>query len=192
MGPQGDFLHDFEPAQVLDNMSNYMHPESSLNLNLEATQSPENAGNTKFLSPLKDASHEAEANVEAIREAVHQPGDTVLVENIQAGLSTKNIGQGEEVDTEMHREGDTESGDTVLLGQSQDEKPGSLEAEIINDTVSRIVAPPKNYRDKLKNIRKEQQKLCKTVKRLRRKIKEIATGKVSEKTLETTNMAVKT
>lgn len=43
----------------------------------------------------------------------------------------------------------------VLLEQSQGEKPGCLEEETINEIVSRIVAPLKKYRVKLKNIRKE-------------------------------------
>ena len=56
----------------------------------------------------------------------------------------------------MLREADIQSEDTVPLEQSQDEQPASLEAETINETVSRIVAPPKEYREKLKKLRKER------------------------------------
>ena len=95
-----------------------MQPESPINLNLGATQSLGNAGDTISLSPSKDANHEVETNVEAIREAVHQFGDTLPVENSQVSLSTENIGQGEEVKTKMLREADIQSGDTVILEQS--------------------------------------------------------------------------
>ena len=128
MSPQGDLLHDFKLAQVLANMNDYMQPESPLNLNLGATQSPEIVGDNKILSPLKDASHEVEIDGEAIWEVVHQFGDTLPVENSQVGLSTEDIGQGQEVEIEMLREADIQLGDTILLEQSQDEKPSSLEA----------------------------------------------------------------
>ena len=86
---------------------------------------------------------------------MHQFGDMLLVGNSQVGLSTENIGQGEEVETKMLQEADIQSGDTVLLEQSQNEQPTSLEAETINETVSRIVSHPKEYRAKLKNLRIE-------------------------------------
>ena len=37
---QGDLLHDLKLAQILANMNDYMQPESPLNPNLGATQSP--------------------------------------------------------------------------------------------------------------------------------------------------------
>lgn len=91
-------MHDFELPQVLANMNVYMQPESPLNLNLGATQSPKNSSNTIILFPSKDASHEAEIDVEAIQEAENQSGDTLPVENSQVGLSIENIGQEEEVE----------------------------------------------------------------------------------------------
>ena len=88
MSPQGDLLHDFELAQVLANINDYRQPESLLNPNLGARKSPKNSGDTRSLSPLKDASHQEEIDVEAIREAVHQFGDMLPVENRQEKLST--------------------------------------------------------------------------------------------------------
>lgn len=76
--------------------------------------------------------------------------------------------QQEEVDTEVIRESDNQSGDTVLLEQRQDEQPSSLETEVINKTISKLVTPQKRRgtRMKLKKLRKEHQKFCKMVKRL--------------------------
>jgi len=87
---------------------------------------------------------------------------------------------------------DNQSGDIVLLEQIQGEQPGSLEAETINETISRKPFFEKKYRAKLKKLRKEQQKLHKKVKRIRRKIKEISVGKVPDKTSETVNAAIQT
>ena len=69
------------------------------------------------------------------------------------------------------REANNQSGDIVLFKQSQGEQPGSLQTEAINETISRPIIPPKRYRAKLKKLREEQQKLCKRVKMLRRKMK---------------------
>ena len=66
MSTQDDLLHDFELAQVVANMNVYMQHEGLLNLNSEETQSPKNSSDTRILSPSKDASHEAEIDVEAI------------------------------------------------------------------------------------------------------------------------------
>lgn len=116
------------------------------------------------------------------------------MENSHEGLDTENIGQEEEAETEVVRESDNQFGDMVLLEQSQDEKPGSLEIEAINETINRLVTPQKRYRarTKLKKLRKEHQKLRKTVKRLRRKIKEITVGKVLNNTPEVVDVAVQT
>ena len=92
----------------------------------------------------------------------------------------------------MLKEFNIQSGDTVPLEEIQDEQPTSSEAETINETVRRIVSPPKEYRAKLKNLRKEWHKLRKTVKRFRIKIKETTVGKVPNKTLEIENAAMKT
>jgi len=92
MSPQGNLLHDFELAQVLANMNDYMQPKSLLNLNLGENQSPKNSGYTRILSPPKDVSREAETNAEAIREVENQPGDTLPVENSKVGQSAENIG----------------------------------------------------------------------------------------------------
>ena len=99
MSPQGDLLHDFEFSQVLANMSAYMQQENLLNVKEETIQSPENTGNTEHLSPLREASLEAEINEEASQETVHQSGDTLPVENSQICLATESIGHKEEVET---------------------------------------------------------------------------------------------
>jgi len=96
-------------------MNVYMQLESLLNLNLGITQSPKNSGDTRILSPLKDANREAETDAEAIQEEENQSGDMLPVENNQVGLSTENIGQEEEVETEIIREADNQLGDTILL-----------------------------------------------------------------------------
>jgi len=87
-------------------MNDYMQTESPLNLNIGATQYPKNNGDTRILSPLKEENHEAQTDVEAIPEAKHQFSDMLPVENSQVGLSTENIVQGEEVETEMLQEAD--------------------------------------------------------------------------------------
>ena len=140
-------------------MNDFIQPESPLNLNIGATQSVENSGHDRIIP--ENISCEAETREEDTQEEVDQPGDMPPEEPNQVGLNTENIGQIEEI--EINQEDDYQFWDTVLLEQSQDEQPGSLGAE----TIYRIVVPPKKQRDKIKNLRKEHQRLQKTIKRLR-------------------------
>lgn len=170
MSSQDDLLHDFEigMAQVLVNMNVYIEPEGLLNISLGETQSPENYGDTKILSPSKDTNCKAEIDIEVIQELENQSGDMLLVENSHEGLDLERICQEKEVEIEIIRELDNQLGDIVLLEQSQGEQSSSLEIEAINETISRPVTPSKRYgaKKKLGKLRKEHQKLRKTVKRL--------------------------
>jgi len=66
------------------------------------------------------------------------------VENSHEGL---DVGQEEEVETEIIRESDNQSRDTVILEQSQGEKPSSLETEAIK---TRLLADQLLLRKRIK------------------------------------------
>lgn len=132
-------------------MNDFIQPESPLNFNLGVSQYLENSRHDRIIS--ENVSCEAEIEAKAIQEEVNQPGDMPSGEPSQACQNTENIGQTEGV--EITQENDYQSGDTVLLKQSQDEQSGSLEEETINKTA----APLKKYRAKLKKLRKEQHEI---------------------------------
>lgn len=66
------------------------------------------------------------------------------MENSHEGL---DVGQEEEVETEIIRESDNQSRDTVILEQSQGEKPSSLETEAIK---TRLLADQLLLRKRIK------------------------------------------
>jgi len=160
-------------------MSDFIQPESPLNLNIGATQFAKNSGHDRIIP--ENISCEAETRAETTQEEVNKLGDMPPEEPSEESLDAENVGQTGEIET-------NQGVDRVLEEKNQDEQPSSLGAE----TISKIIVPPRKHKRKIKNLRKEQQRLWKLVKRLRRKIRKLATGKAPDKTPETINATVQT
>lgn len=160
-------------------MSEYIQPESPLNLSVESSQSEKNSTHNKSIS--EEIIGEVEMGTKTTQEEIEQTRDTPLEEPSQVNLNIEDVGQTEEIETSPGK-------DTALGEQNPNEQPSSVRAK----TISEIVVPPRKKKSEIKRLRKEQQKLQKLVKRLIQNIRTLKRGKISSKTLKMMNASIQT
>lgn len=125
-------------------MSEFIQPESPLNLNVEATQSEENSSHNRCIS--ENIIGEEETGAEVTQEEVDQTRNTPLEELSWVDLNIEDVGQTGETETSQGK-------NTTLGEQNPNEQPTLLRAE----TVSGTVVLSKKEKNKIKRLRKEQQ-----------------------------------
>lgn len=84
-------------AQILANMSEYIQPQSLLNLNIEAEQSHEHSAHTK--NSWEGINNEEEVGVEAAQEVVDQNRDIPPKEPSPEHVNTEEMIQTKDMET---------------------------------------------------------------------------------------------
>lgn len=158
-------------------MNELIEPESLLNFNVEATESEENSTYNRSISENVIVGEETGAEV--TQEEADQTINTPPGEPSRVSLNTEDVGQTGEIGTSQGK-------DTALVEQNLDEKPISLRVE----TISGTVVPSEKKKNKIKTLRKEQQRLQKLVKTPRQNIGTLIRGKVSGRTPKIMNATI--
>lgn len=120
-------------------MSEYIQPESKLNLNVEAAQSEENSAHNRNIS--EEIVGEVETGEKTTQEKADQTRVTSPEEPSQVDVNTEDVGQTKEMETSQGK-------GTVLREQNPTEQQSSVRAETVNE----ITVPSKKKKIEIKRL----------------------------------------